>query len=492
MRALHLRLAAGFALLVVFLTLGLLATATWSADRYDSEVRQLLNHDVAAHVVDSVSPFVGAEPNHEALKALFMDVMVINPSLEVYLLDGEGKILAYDAPPGRVVRERVDLAPLRRFLEPDAPRHLLGDDPRDARGRKPFSAAPVLDGGVQRGWVYIIVGGQRYDSIAALLRNSHVARVFLAAAVGIALWTLLVGLVGLSRLTRPLRRLRAHLAAFREDRSYRPLAPKGSDELAELGRTFDHLAKRVVECVSDLERVDRERREFIAGVSHDLRTPLAAIEGALEVLAEKPGLAPDERRRILDAATRRARQLAHLIEQLFELARLEAGDIPLEQEDFSAAELVVDVLRAHGPAASRRGVHLACRLPRELPSVHGDIRLVERALDNLLSNATLHTPSGGRVEVALRGGRHAVEVRVSDTGEGIAPEDVPRIFERNFHGSKKSRGGDGGTGLGLAITRRIIELHGEEIEVASRPGGGTTFRFTLPAGGRRDRISSAM
>lgn len=476
MRSLHVRLACLLAGLLALLTAGLVAGGLWSAERHGAHVRQLLNRDVAAHVAKDLRPFVDGGVDVAALKALFMRVMVVNPALEVYLLDEDGRVLAYDAPDEKIVRRRVDLGPVRRFLGGTSDRLVEGDDPREVRGTKPFTAAEVAGPDGRRGYLYMIVGGEERDSAAASLGRSDVTRMLLLGALGLAGVTLAAGAFAFAKLTRPLRHLRDEVAAFREDEPHVPIAVRGgADEIRQLARAYDELTARVVDCVGRLERTDRKRREFVANVSHDLRTPLASLEGYLELLRGRPDLPADERTEYLEAAGRRARQLTRLVDQLFELARLEAKDVPLTLEEFCPAELAQDVLQAQRPAAGRRGVKLVCRLSRELPAVRADIGLIERALDNLLSNATRHTPRGGTVELAVRRRAGRVEFGVRDTGAGIRRQDLPRVFERAFQRAPS----DGGAGLGLAITRRIVHLHGETIDVASREGQGAHFRFGL-------------
>ena len=251
-------------------------------------------------------------------------------------------------------------------------------------------------------------------------------------------------------------------------------------EIEELQRGFGALANQISSHVAAREGAESARRERMGNISHDLRTPLAALQGYLETLQMKDAtLSPAQRQQYLGTAMRRAARLNTLISSLFELAKLDSIEAKPRIEPFSLAELVQDETQQFAQAAQNKGVHLRMQLSEDLPMVVGDIGLIERVLENLLSNALRHTPQGGEVSVALspfhENGWRYVQVEVSDNGEGIAAADLPRVFDRSFRAGTDSEG----AGLGLTITKRILELHDETIEVRSELGKGATFRFRL-------------
>ena len=254
------------------------------------------------------------------------------------------------------------------------------------------------------------------------------------------------------------------------------------DEIQRLGVAFSEMARRLKEQMHALERTDQQRRELVANVSHDLRTPLATLQGYIETLRMKDGkLTEDERCAYLDTALRHCRDLNRRVAELLELSKFDAQEIQVRCEPFSLAELVQDTLQKFKLAACAKGVNIETRAAADVPFVHADIGLVERVLDNLLDNALRHTPPGGDIRVTLASGPGRVTVEVSDTGCGIPADELQRIFER-FHQVDKSRNRyPGASGLGLAIAKRILDLHGAAIDVKSTLDAGTTFRFDLPA-----------
>lgn len=489
-RTLYGRLAVVLLLLFVLIGSSYAVLTVFTTRRYIQEVNQQLNRGLAEHLVTEKILMEDGRINEAALADVFHMLMVVNPSIELYLLGPGGDIVAFSAPAGTVVRERVSLAPIHRFLSGPAALPILGDDPRSPTSRKVFSVASIAPSAPPsssvEGYLYVVLASQEYDSVADLLANSYILRLSLGIAAGGLVFALAGGLVGFGFLTRRLRVLSTSMDAFRvRHRQGSPGADgrtiRGSgDEIDVLAASFEEMAGRIDHQMRELEEKDALRRDLVANVSHDLRTPLAALHGYLETLSLKEAtLAPAERAHHLDAALRHSERLRRLIDELFELAKLDAGEARPRVEAFSLGELVQDVVQEFHLRSAERGVRLEACPSADLPFVEADIAMVERVLENLIENALRHTPEGGRVTVRLAPDGHLLHVEIEDTGCGIPPEQVPRIFER-FYRAGTSGSGPGGGGLGLAIARRILELHGCPIEARSTPGQGTTFAFGLP------------
>ena len=246
---------------------------------------------------------------------------------------------------------------------------------------------------------------------------------------------------------------------------------------------------RVEELSRDLEAENTYlRRDMIVNVSHDLRTPLASLRGFLETLCvDDARLGEAQRREYLEIAMRQSVHLTRIVDQLFELAKLDFKGIELNREPLQLKELAHDVMQKLGLDASKKRLSLEVVAPQALPMVHADVAMIERVFENLLDNALKYVPRGRRVAIEMRPDGERVAVRVADTGNGIPQAELPAIFER-YHRAEKS---GSGAGLGLAITKRILELHGSEIAVRSEPGQGTCFEFALPVcATARDRNSN--
>jgi signal transduction histidine kinase len=359
---------------------------------------------------------------------------------------------------------------------------ILGDDPLRTGRRKPFSVAPISIMGETGCYLYIILGGERYDSVSSMIKNSYIVR---TASMGVGmslLGAVLLGMILLGLLTKRLKSMREVVRSFEGGDLKRRIKPQSKDEVGQLAISFNQMADTIVGNMEQLKNADNLRRELIANISHDLRSPLASIQGYLEtVLIKEDRLDAEERRTYLEVGLKNTRRLNALVGALFELSKLDAKQIEPNFEKFSIAELVQDVVMQFKPQAESRDIKLSAELDGPLPMVYADIALVERAISNLIDNAIRHTPEGGQVRIVPANDRQHVSVAVIDTGKGIPEDELSRVFER-FYRVEKSRTPDekGGAGLGLAIAKRIFELHGSNLSVQSALNKGTTFRFSLP------------
>jgi len=474
-------------LLMLFLLVGVLfiTIVRFSTDLYQQEVTQKLNRDLAAHAIAEKPLLLNRHVNQEALEGLFHSMMLINPSIEVYLLDARGNILAYSAPPGKVQRQRIDLDDVHAFITGAKPLPLLGEDPRNAEGKKIFSAAAIPDAQHPQGYLYVILGSQEYEGVAQMLAGSYILKLS-TWAIGVSLlFALLAGVLLFSYLTRRLRRLSTVMDQFKHSDFSQAVAiparsPAG-DEIDRLGTTFAEMMQRMVAQVHKLKHTDRLRRELVANVSHDLRTPLAALQGYLEtILLKGATLDAATQRQYLEIAARQSERLGRLVAELFELAKLDAEVTPLHAEAFSLAELVQDIAQKFSLAAQHNGIRLDVDCSEHLPFVYGDIGLIERVLVNLLENALRYTDAGGTISLRLTAQPDTVTVEVADTGCGIPAQDIAFIFDRCHRVVRPGHADSEGAGLGLAIAQRIVQLHGHEIRVASQPLQGACFTFDLP------------
>lgn len=234
----------------------------------------------------------------------------------------------------------------------------------------------------------------------------------------------------------------------------------------------------VMHDLTEMKRLEQVRRDFVANVSHELRTPLAALKSVVETLR---GGAMDDRdlaRDFLSKADSEVDRLVQMVEELLELSRIESGEVPMTLGPVDMGAIVSSAAERLRPQAERQGLVLTVTVPAGLPAVTGDAVRLERAVVNLIQNSLKFTPAGGRVDVEARLDNGSLSVTVSDTGVGIEPEDLPRIFERFYKGDR-ARGG-AGSGLGLAVVKHTAEAHGGAVRAESEPGKGSRFTLSLP------------
>ncbi len=255
---------------------------------------------------------------------------------------------------------------------------------------------------------------------------------------------------------------------------------QGRDEVAQLAQAFNRMADQLEAAARESERLEAARRDFIAGASHDLRTPLTSLRALLDAIADGVVDDPSEYvQRCLGVIA----QLTSLTDDLVELARLDSDSAPLQRVPGSIGEIVQSALESAAPRAEGKGVRLDGGVPPGLDPVPMAEDKIVRVLQNLLDNAIRHTAQGGEVQIEVRDQNGALEVSVRDNGEGIPPEHLPHVFERFYRGEKsRTREGadSGGVGLGLAIAKQLVEAHGGRIWAESDPAHGTRITFSLP------------
>lgn len=487
-KSLYSKLATVLAGLFFLVGLCFVAVTVFSTGMYHQEINQKLNARLAEQIVSEKLLMENSRINRKALDEIFHMLMVINPAVEIYLLDPQGRILAFSAPREKIKRKQIDLGPIREWVEGRPKIPILGDDPRSPDGRKVFSAARIPEKGKLEGYLYVILGGESYDSVVQKMKGSYILQLSAWMILAGLLFALIAGLIVFGFMTGRLRRLAYAMDAFRRDQRLKVMNfPKKkdsdpADEIDLLTSSFKQMAERIQAQMGQLKDSDNARREMVANVSHDLRTPLATLRGYIEtLLLKEEDLSAEKRRYYLEIAIRHCERLSKLVDELMELAKLESLETEVRREHFNLGELAQDVSQKFRLKAEEKQITIKTDIEKEMPLVLADIGLIERVLENLLENAINYTPEGGTVGLGLKFENEEIAVKVSDTGRGIPEAEIQHIFER-FYRMDKGRGqGAGHHGLGLAIAKRILELHQSTIHVESLLNYGTTFSFNLPS-----------
>jgi signal transduction histidine kinase len=454
----------------------------FTAEMYVQEATQKVSAPLARRIVEEVTMIEAGEVNEQVAEEVFLNASMLNPGIEIYLIDPEGTVMASSVPAANVRTAQIALEPIRSFLDAPESAFLTGDDPLNPGERKVFSAAPVLVSETLQGYVYVILRGDEYDSALDMLQDSYILRYGRSLLLVSLIAAAVLGLIVIRLLTRKLRRIRAAVEAFEAGTYDYRIPITSSDELDELARAFNSMAATTLQHVEEITRTDALRRELVANVSHDLRTPLASVQGYVETLLLKDEeLTGSERRDYLEVIRRASQRLGRLVGQLFELSKLDARQSEPDREPFSFPELAHDVAQKFAPRAQKKNVDVRVHAGRDVPLAHGDVGMLERALENLIDNAVRYAPRGSRVEVDVARDGDMVRVEVSDEGPGIPSEEQSNIFDRFYRLDKSRTAEHKGAGLGLAITRKIAEAHAGTVELAADGGGGSTFVLRIPA-----------
>ena len=473
MNTLFARLSAALLVIVILMGSVFFVAGRINTQLYYEELTQRLNAPIAMYVTGQRDLISNGIPDLESLTELSSHAMVINPTAEIYLLDTEGYILGHGLPPETVMLERVELAPLKELIDGSATMPIRGDDPRSGSTRKVFSAFEVRNEGRLEGYLYVVLGGQTYEALSRDIGSSYVGKISLYIAVAVVLAAATVGLLVFGLLTRRLKKLSVEMrrvsdSGFEQVPCIEP-ASASDDEIDQLARSFVSMSGKIKEQLAQLKENDNLRRELVSNISHDLRTPLSAMQGYLETLIIKgEALSEEERDRYLKIARRHVVRLGSLIGDLFELSKLDSASVTPQLESFSVPELVQDIAQEFQLQAEKKNITLSLNLDTNSAFTIGDIGLIQRVLENLVRNAIRFTPVGGEVTLSISERPQSVAVAVSDTGAGIPDNEISHIFDRFYRSDQGNGSRSDSSGLGLAIVKKILDLHDSRITVVSK------------------------
>jgi len=450
------------------------------------QAEQELHHALAEHLVHDNPLLSRGQYDKEALENLFHSMMVLGPNFEFYILDNSGKILIYSAKPGEVIREKIDLRPIQSVLNGRIGYPTYADDPRSDQ-QKVFSAAPIIKDGNTTGYLYVIIGGQKYDTIFAAIRDNEQAQLIGILVAASLLFLLVILLLVFSFFVKPVKQLSCQVSQLSVKQLDKKLplikTVDNGVEVTELSMVFNELITQVNSQFEQLDSVDKERRELLAHLSHDLRTPLASLQGFLETIQLKQShISSDELSRYIQRCLKNAVSLKGFVDQIFELAHLESGEITVTKEKFPLADLLFDMVDKFSPAAKRKGISIDVELDKEELVIHTDIAKLERILTNLIENAIRHTPLNGKVclGAVIDEASHSVSLIIRDNGTGLDDKELPFLFDARYRGKQSVDDENRHIGLGLTITRKLVKLLGSEIKAGNNPDGGASFTIGLP------------
>ncbi len=457
------------------------------------QAEQSLHLNLAEHLVVDNPLLEQGVYDYKALENLFHTLMLLGPAFEFYFVDPTGEILTYSARPGKVKRKRVNLSPILQLIEHPENIPVYGEDPRSLETFKIFSAAPVYSSKENQpgkrklqGYLYVIIGGEVYDTVFSRIKSSdNLLRATIWGAAAIA-FLFIILLLLLAYFTRPIKQLANEIKQVQQANfnlskvMLRQWPEHESNEVHMLGNSFNTIVNLIDQQINLLEQNDKQRRELLTHLSHDLRTPLASLQGYLEILsAKKTKLNDTKQQSYLAITLNHCKQLKHLIDQIFELAYLESGRVSINNEVFNLGELIYDVIAKFSLKAQSAKVNLVVK-----PTVCNfytlcDIAKLERVLTNLIENSLRHTPERGTITLGVTAKNAKLVIQVTDTGCGIKAEEINYIFDVRYRasnaiGDKKHHGG-----LGLAITKQLLKVLNTDIKVHSIFGQGTQFEFTL-------------
>lgn len=416
-------------LLIALLGVVFVGVTYITATTFYAASTQLLNKDVAGHIAKFTSPYGREGFDRQKADSVFYQAMVISPSAEVYFLDTTGRVIYFHGDTAEIRTWQVDVGPLERYLRSGGLSYINGSDPRDPDHPKIFSAASVEVQGGRLGYIYVILGNQQYRSVTQMLVNSRVTPVVLESVLIIVGVSLIITIWYIRRARRQF-------------------------ELIE------HTNRAVAS--------EKERRDFMTNMAHDLRTPLAIARGYAETLQLGRGrLSAEEEAEYGALVLAKIGQVEKMVGQVFELSKMEAASFEVRKEPFVFSEVVQEVVRGKG--------EITCENCMDGAWVNADISMMERVLQNLVVNAVAYARVGGRVVVSLIKDGDELVFRIANEGEGMA-EDILMWFNGKG-GTRPSK-----SAIGLSIVKRVLDLHGFAYRAEVREGMNI-FYFIMPVVG---------
>lgn len=480
------KLSVTFLLIIVLMAVTYVFISLYFSQKFYEETTQKLQANVAEHLIEEKfknnSPFLeDGNVNKPLFGDIMHDMMAVNRGIEVYLLDIEGVVLysvVLDHSNPNDPAPQIDTTPITTFIESKGDVYIRGEDPRNPGEHKIFSAAYFEKDG-HEGYVYIVLAGEAYRSVNNALLSSYFMKLGIGASVLTMIFALLIGWLSVWFLTKSLRSIIYHVKRFREGDIDSRIANAEKSDLSSLAITYNEMADTISRNIEEIKSVDILRRELVANVSHDLRTPLAIMQGYIETLQmKKEQLNTEEQQKYISIIDKNIKQLTKLVSQLFEYSKLEAKQIKPQKEPFAITDLIYDIQSKYKVLANEKSIIVTAEVLGETPLVFADIGLVERAIQNLMDNAIKFTPEGGIIEMTVQHDKNYVSIKIKDSGSGISKDDQAFIFERFRQTDSKEK--KSGIGLGLAIVKKIMELHETTINIVSSPDNGSSFEFYLP------------
>lgn len=438
-------------LLISTLAISLIFINYHSLIRLYDRVEQELNWNYASSIKEELQPIIEESFSSDMVKSQIHYMMVLNPMVEIYLIDSTGKILSFFTQPGDILAlNSIDITPIEQFIYHGSMLPILGDDPKDKQNKKPFSAAPINFGG-EMGYIYVILRGQSFDRNLAMSSGYYIRESGIYVFFFILLIVLILGFILFFQLTKPIRSLNEQVELLKQGRYINKTPISVKDELGILTNTFYDMANRQSKTISNLRNL-----------SHDLRSPLTAVQGALETLESKNG-----KNSYTTIGLKSTNSITKLIDLVFDLIKLENREILPQYEMFSMVELIYDITSSYSTS-------ITITPPEKDIFIYADISLIERAVRNILDNSVKYNDNSVEITINFSTNKTFVELHIRDNGVGIDREDLDYVFQRFYRGKSDTEG----SGLGLSIVKEIITLHTGYISIEN--SNGVLAKIGLP------------
>lgn len=449
---------------------------------YHQASTQLLNKDVAAHIAKFTSPFENGVIDYHKADSVFYNAMVISPSAEIYFLDTTGKVIAFHALRKEIKLWNIPLTNIRKYISEQGKVYIKAPDPKAPDNPKIFSAAEVVEAHKKLGYIYVILGSNRSENIMSLLLNIHISSLAIKAFIIIIILSLLISFFYFMRIRKSFRGLINVLQRF-ENGDYTARFPiKNKDDFEPVTVAFNKMADLLSYNINSLTKSEMERKDFIANISHDLRTPLSIARGYAETLViKKDAKEINEllRQDYIQLIVQKIHQVETMVTQLFELSKMEAVEFKPKKEPFVLSEIVQEIINTFGLRASEKNINLRCAQCQHHLWVKADIGMMERVVQNLIENALKSTPANGSIEISIEPDKNNLVFSIANTADPL-PADLLQWINNFKLDDHLLTTRPANLGLGLLIVQKILFLHGSSLAAYTHNRSKNVFIFSLP------------
>lgn len=448
-------------ILITVLSLLFIAITYLTTTEFYQSGTQLLNKDVAAHIAKFTSPFEEKGLNKNIADSVFYNAMVLNPGIEVYFLDTAGNVIYYYAADSLIKLHKIPLTNITKHIQAGGEDYIKGPDPRNPAEQKVFSAAEVNSNGKKLGYIYVIVGGNEYKHATSMIFKSRVFGFAITALCTIIIVSVILSLWYINRLEKSFKKIILVLNEFMKGDLDVRFDKNRKDEFAPITDSFNQMATLLSYNISRLKQTEQERKDFIATISHDLRTPLSVAKGYTETAITRIHAGEINKREIdsfIQLVHKKLQQIEVMVQNLFELSRMESIHFSPNKEQFIFSEVLNEIYKVAEKTAAEKNINIACKGCEDHSWIYADIRMMERVVQNLFDNALKYTHAGGGIHITMKKTEDVLNVIFSNSGK--LPDDlVIWINAPARQGETSAVTKPAYAGLGLMIVKKIIELH---------------------------------
>ena len=468
-----------FTLITVLSLLFIVITYLTTKEFYQSST-QLTDKDVAAHIAEFASPFEDKGINKKVADSVFYNAMVLNPSIEVYFLDTTGKIMYYQSPDSTIKLWMIPLDNVIKHIQSNGEDYIKGPDPKDPSQQKVFSAAEVINDGKKLGYIYVILGGNAYNTASNMLFGSHVMSLAIIAFGVIIFLSVVLSFWYVNRLQRNFKKIIAVLNEYMKGDFNVRFKLNAKDEFAPITDSFNKMATLLSFNIDKLKQTEQERKNFIATISHDLRTPLSVAKGYTETALTRLSTGEINKPEIdafMQLVHKKLQQIEIMVHDLFELSRMESVHFTPNKEPFIFSEIFNEMYNVYKKRAAEKNIQLSCDGCEDMSWINADIRMIERVIQNLFDNAVKYTPEGGSIHTKLEKQAGLLTLTFTNNGTSLSDELINWINITAQQTNDPIIIKPANAGLGLLIVKKVLELHDYSFHVVT--SGNNIISFSI-------------